>query len=44
MRTAKLYLLEKNLLDKVNFRFDAIGINDKHEFDWIPNAFSEAFI
>lgn len=47
IRTAKLYLLEKNLYDKVFCRFDVITgetRNGELSIDWIKSAFTENFI
>lgn len=43
IKTAMLYLLEKNCFNKVDCRFDVI-VTDNTEIHWIKNAFSiEAF-
>lgn len=47
IRTAKLYLLEHDLYDKLFCRFDVITgetINNKLVIDWYKNAFTENFI
>ena len=47
IRTAKLYLLEHNLYDKVFCRFDIITgetVNNQLEINWYKNAFTENFI
>lgn len=47
IRTAKLYLLEKKLYDKVFCRFDVItgeSIDGTLVIDWIKSAFTENFI
>ncbi len=44
IRTATLYLQKKQWLDRVNCRFDVIGIDEQNQFDWIKNAFSRGFI
>ncbi len=44
IKTATLFLLEQKWLDKINCRFDVLGIDDQNEMDWIPNAFSNRFI
>lgn len=41
IHTAKCFLLENGLYDKVDCRFDAIGIGPDMELTWIPNAFEE---
>ena len=38
-RAATHYLLEKNLYDKIDCRFDIISMNEFDEIDWIKNAF-----
>lgn len=43
IKTAMHYLTERQLLDKVNCRFDVIGISylqPKAEIEWIQDAFS----
>ena len=35
----KHYLLEHNLYDKIDCRFDVIGIDAAQRITWIPNAF-----
>lgn len=47
IRTAKLYLLENKLYDKVYCRFDVITgehIHDTLQIEWYKNAFTENFI
>lgn len=47
IRTAKWYLLEKDLYDKVFCRFDVITgetLNGELSIDWIKSAFTENFI
>lgn len=42
IRTASMYLLERDLYDKVYCRFDVVAINlvnNLPEIEWIPNAF-----
>jgi putative endonuclease len=39
IRTALLYLQEKNILEKVNCRFDCIGIDSLQNKVWIKDAF-----
>lgn len=36
---AKTYLLERNLYDKVDCRFDVVGIESDFKILWIKNAF-----
>ena len=38
-KTATHYLIKQNWFDKVNCRFDVIGIT-KNQVEWIKNAFS----
>ncbi|HVY53662.1 MAG TPA: YraN family protein [Gammaproteobacteria bacterium] len=40
IKTAELYLQQKKLLYKVNFRFDIIGLNASNQIEWLRNAFS----
>ncbi len=44
IRTALLYLQKTEALDRVNCRFDVLGINDRNQFDWIQNAFGIGFV
>ena len=39
IKTAWHYLLEKNLVDKINCRFDVIGLDADEKIYWIQNAF-----
>lgn len=39
IKSAMLYLKNKNWLNKMGFRFDIIGVSGS-EIDWIKNAFS----
>ena len=39
IKSAKLYLQKRNWFEKVNCRFDVIGISQTH-CEWIKNAFS----
>jgi putative endonuclease len=39
IKTAELYLQQKRLLYKVNFRFDIVGLNGNNEIEWLKNAF-----
>ena len=36
---AKYYLIENNIYDKIDCRFDVIGINALQKITWIKNAF-----
>ena len=39
IRTALFYLQKNKLMDKVNCRFDVLGMNNEKEFVWVKNAF-----
>jgi putative endonuclease len=39
IKAAWHYLMEKQAVDKINARFDVLGISADEKFDWIPNAF-----
>jgi putative endonuclease len=43
IKTALLYLQQKRWLDRVACRFDVLGIDERNELEWIPNAFSGGF-
>lgn len=43
IKTALLYLQKKGWLDKVNSRFDVVGIESNNKVEWIKNAFSVGF-
>lgn len=40
MRTSLHFLQQRNWLDKINWRFDVIGISE-NQLEWIKNAFTE---
>lgn len=39
LKTSIYFLQQRNWLNKVNFRFDIIGVNN-NQFEWIKNAFT----
>ncbi len=39
IKAAMHYLQQHNLVDKVNCRFDVLGLNPEEKITWIRNAF-----
>jgi putative endonuclease len=44
LKTALLYLQKKKWLDRVNCRFDVVGMDSARNIEWVKNAFGLGFV